>query len=83
MAQDEPAASGAPTKLVIKKAGLMLSGDLENPILDADAIVAVNGRITAIGRAHRAVRRERAHVPRVLCARCVVKRGGIVRRAHR
>jgi enamidase len=51
MAQDEPAASGAPTKLVIKKAGLMLSGDLENPILDADAIVAVNGRITAIGRA--------------------------------
>src|SRR5271156_1174973 len=29
----------------------MLSGDLENPILDADAIVAVDGRIAAIGRA--------------------------------
>ncbi len=51
MAHDEPAASDAPTKLVIKKVGLMLSGDLEKPILDADAIVAVNGRITAIGRA--------------------------------
>jgi enamidase len=51
MAHDEPAASGAPTKLVIKNVGLMLSGDLEKPILDADAIVAVNGRITAIGRA--------------------------------
>jgi enamidase len=51
MAHDEPAASGAPTKLVIKNVGLMLSGDLEKPILDADAIVAVNGRTTAIGRA--------------------------------
>ncbi|MGA8447833.1 MAG: Enamidase, partial [Roseiarcus sp.] len=51
MAHDEPAASGAPTKLVIKNVGLMLGGDLEKPILDADAIVAVNGRITAIGRA--------------------------------
>ena len=51
MAHDEPAASGAPTKLAIKNVGLMLSGDLEKPILDADAIVAIDGRITAIGRA--------------------------------
>src|SRR5271154_4399772 len=51
MAHDEPAASGAPTKLAIKNVGLMLSGDLERPILDADALVAENGRITAIGRA--------------------------------
>ena len=51
MAHDEPAASGAPTKLAIKNVGLMLSGDLEKPILDADTIVAVDGRITAIGRA--------------------------------
>src|SRR5258707_6704380 len=51
MAHDEPAASGASTKLAIKNVGLMLSGDLEKPILDADAIVAVDGRITAIGRA--------------------------------
>src|SRR5246127_4540471 len=51
MAHDEPAASGAPNKLAIKNVGLMLSGDLERPILDADAIVAVDGRITASGRA--------------------------------
>src|SRR6202789_1579314 len=51
MAHDEPAASGAPVKLAIKNIGLMLSGDLEKPILDADAILAVDGRITAIGRA--------------------------------
>src|SRR6202041_3440891 len=49
MAHDEPAASGAPIKLAIKNVGLMLSGDLENPILDADAIVAIGGRIAAIG----------------------------------
>ena len=29
----------------------MLSGDLSRPILDADAVVAVDGRITAFGRA--------------------------------
>ncbi|WP_158815184.1 amidohydrolase family protein [Methylocapsa sp. S129] len=51
MAHDEPAASGAPTKLVIKNIGLMLSGDIAAPILDADAIVAIDGRITQIGRA--------------------------------
>jgi enamidase len=37
-------------KLVITNIGLMLSGALENPILDADTIVAENGRITAVGR---------------------------------
>jgi enamidase len=50
MAHDEPAASGAPSKLVIRNVGLMLSGDIAHPILDADAIVAIDGRITQIGR---------------------------------
>src|SRR6202790_2830066 len=50
MAHDEPQAGG-PTKLVIRNIGLMLSGAMERPILDADTILAVNGRITAIGRA--------------------------------
>ncbi len=50
MAHDAPQAAG-PTKLVIRNIGLLLSGALEKPILDADTIVAVNGRITAIGRA--------------------------------
>src|SRR5260370_36447331 len=50
MAHDEPQAAGK-TKLVIRNIGLVLSGALERPILDADTIVAENGRITAIGRA--------------------------------
>jgi enamidase len=36
---------------VIRNIGLLLSGDMEKPILDADTIVAENGKISAIGRA--------------------------------
>jgi enamidase len=50
MAHDAPAAAGGPTKLVIRNIGLMLSGAIEAPILDADCLVAVDGKITAIGR---------------------------------
>jgi enamidase len=50
MAHDAPQASG-PTKLVIRNIGLLLSGAMEKPILDADTIVAENGRISAIGKA--------------------------------
>src|SRR3982074_2500201 len=50
MAHDEPQAAG-PTKLVIRNIGLMLSGAMEKPILDADTIIAENGKITGIGRA--------------------------------
>ena len=49
MAHDTPQATG-PGKLVIRNIGLLLSGALEQPILDADTIVAENGKITAIGR---------------------------------
>ena len=37
-------------KLVIRNIGLMLSGDLARPILDADTIVAIDGKIADIGR---------------------------------
>ena len=50
MAHDAPAASGS-SKLVIRNIGLLLSGALEKPILDADTITAENGKISAIGRA--------------------------------
>lgn len=50
MAHDSPLKPEGPSKLVIRNVGLMLSGALEAPILDADALVAENGRITAIGR---------------------------------
>jgi len=51
MAHDQPAGPAGPTKLVIRNIGLLLSGDIEKPILDADTLVAESGRITAIGRA--------------------------------
>ncbi len=50
MAHDAPAA-GSAGKLVIRNIGLLLSGDLARPILDADTLVAEGGRITAVGRA--------------------------------
>jgi enamidase len=37
-------------KLVIRNVGLMLSGDLAQPILDADTIVAIDGTIADIGK---------------------------------
>ncbi len=44
-------AGGYAGRLVIRNIGLMLSGDLDRPVVDGDTIVADNGRITAIGRA--------------------------------
>ncbi len=37
-------------KLVIKNVSIMLSGALEAPILDADTVVLVDGKIAAVGR---------------------------------
>jgi len=44
------AAGGKSGKVVIRNVGLMLSGDLDHPILDADTVVLVDGIITAVGR---------------------------------
>jgi enamidase len=38
-------------KVVIRNVGLMLSGDIDAPILDADTVVVDDGVITAVGRA--------------------------------
>jgi enamidase len=47
----EPTAAGGPAgKMVIRNVGLMLSGDLKRPILDADALISDKGRIVAFGR---------------------------------
>ncbi len=44
-------AGATPTgKLIIHNIGLLLSGALEQPILDADAIVVVDGLISSVGR---------------------------------
>jgi enamidase len=49
MAHDEPAKK-TPARLLIGNIGLLLSGNLEQPILDADTVVAVDGKITAVGK---------------------------------
>jgi len=38
-------------KVVIRNVGLMLSGDIDAPILDADTVVVHDGLVTAVGRA--------------------------------
>ena len=38
-------------KLVVRNIGLVLSGDLGQPIIDADTIVVTDGRISGIGKA--------------------------------
>ena len=47
----DAASPAAPATLLIRNIGLLLSGDLVRPILDADTIRVENGRIAAIGRA--------------------------------
>ena len=44
------AADGKSGKVVIRNIGLMLSGDIDHPILDADTVVVMDGIITAVGR---------------------------------
>jgi enamidase len=50
MTQAEPVKSKTQAKLVVRNIGLLLSGDLAKPILDADTVVAIDGKITAVGK---------------------------------
>jgi len=50
MAQDETGKAAGKSRLVIRNIGLLLTGDLENPILDADTVVADGGKITTVGK---------------------------------
>ena len=46
----EAAVAGKSGKVVIRNIGLLLSGDIDKPVLDADTIVVHDGLITAFGR---------------------------------
>ena len=46
----EIAAGEKSGKVVIRNIGLLLSGDIDRPILDADTIVVQDGRIAAVGK---------------------------------
>jgi enamidase len=48
--QDDPATTKTQARLVIRNIGLLLSGDLARPILDTDTVLAVDGRIAAVGK---------------------------------
>jgi enamidase len=50
MTAAESSKLGGSRKLVIRNIGLLLSGDLDRPMLDADTVVAVDGRIVAVGQ---------------------------------
>jgi enamidase len=50
MVHQEMAKTSRGMKLVIRNIGLLLSGDLKKPILDADTVVVRDGRISAIGK---------------------------------
>jgi enamidase len=46
----DAAATGASGKVVIRNIGLMLSGDIDSPLLDADTVVVQDGLISAVGK---------------------------------
>ena len=50
MAQEASAPGKSPARLLIRNIGLILSGDLHHPILDADTILAIDGKIAAVGK---------------------------------
>ena len=46
----DAASTGTSGKVVIRNIGLLLSGDIDKPILDADTIVVAGGVIVAVGK---------------------------------
>src|SRR6516225_4097158 len=50
MAIEETAKASSGRKLVIRNIGVLLSGDLQRPILEADTVVVKDGRVAGIGR---------------------------------
>ncbi|MCB2135684.1 MAG: amidohydrolase family protein [Rhodobacteraceae bacterium] len=42
--------NSSPAKLVIRNIGMILSGRIEEPILDGDCLIAIDGKISAWGR---------------------------------
>jgi len=50
VAHDDSAKTKTQPVLLIRNIGLLLSGDLKHPILDADTVLAVDGKIAAVGK---------------------------------
>lgn len=69
------AASEKSGKVVIQNIGLMLSGDLDQPILEADTVVVQDGIITAVGRQKDC---DTSHARTVIDARGVCVAPGLI-----
>jgi enamidase len=52
MAHDDSTKAKSANRLLIRNIGLLLSGDLDRPILDADTVLCVDGKIAAVGTSH-------------------------------
>jgi hypothetical protein len=50
VAHDDSAKTKTQPVLLIRNIGLLLSGNLKHPILDADTVLAVDGKIAAANR---------------------------------
>ena len=59
------------SRLLIRNIGLLLSGDSKKPILDADTVLAVDGKIAAVGKQKDIDARARRSslMPRAQCLR--------------
>jgi enamidase len=62
MAHEEAGKSAPSIKLVIRNIGLLLSGDLLRPILDADTVLVQDGRIAAVGKEKNVDTGDVAHI---------------------
>ena len=70
-----PVLSEKSGKVVIRNVGLMLSGDIDRPILDADTVVVDDGVITAFGKAKDC---DTAHANRVIDAKGTTLAPGLI-----
>jgi enamidase len=50
MSQDAAPAAKQSSRLLIRNIGLLLTGDMQSPLSDANTILSVDGRITAVGK---------------------------------
>jgi enamidase len=50
MPQEAAPAAKQSSRLLIRNIGLLLTGDIQKPISDADTLLSVDGRITAVGK---------------------------------
>jgi enamidase len=50
MSQDAAPTAKQSSRLLIRNIGLLLTGDMQSPISDANTILSVDGRITAVGK---------------------------------